>query len=264
MLLSPQTSKERDIRRNAANTLLEIYHHLNRAGTFSTGAFDLEIPGNWDLIHTDYGDFLVPKIDCSIDDALNDIRTATEGTIFAECTNAALIAKMALTNCFIEPAKKNVYNSEAFLQQHMSLLGQMARVSAFQFLHFEKVEDKRTVETGDYVYLRGHPKYTGLNPTGSDRGQNVYMVGYGVDNLRMYVGFGDFFKDGPKTARQIQERLAEDYISELRLRNETADQATILGEIRAIPYSHAFLKVEEILSLQAKPAKSAKRKAKKP
>ena len=117
-----QTEKEQDIRRKAANTLLEIYYHLNRAGTFSTGAFDLEIPGNWDLIHTHYGHFLVPKIDCSIDDALNDIRTATEGTIFAECTNAALIAKMALTNCLIEPAKKNVYNSKAFLQQHMSSL----------------------------------------------------------------------------------------------------------------------------------------------
>jgi hypothetical protein len=226
---------------------------------FSTGAFDLEIPGNWDLIHTNYGDFLVPKIDCSIDDALNDIRTATEGTIFAECANAGIIAKMALTNCFIEPAKKNVYNSKAFLQQHMSSLGQMARVSAFQFLHFEKVKDKRTVETGDYVHLKGHPLYTSLNPTGSHRGQNVYMVGYGVDNLRMYVGFGDFFKDGPKTARQIQERLAEDYISELTLLGETADQATVLGEIRAIRHSHAFLKV----SLQAKPAKSAKRKAKK-
>ena len=31
--LSPQTSKEQDIRRKAANTLLEIYYHLNRAGT---------------------------------------------------------------------------------------------------------------------------------------------------------------------------------------------------------------------------------------
>ena len=84
------------------------------------------------------------------------------------------------------------------------------------------------------------------------------MVGYGVDNLRMYVGFGDFFKDGPKTARQIQKRLAEDYISELRLRNKTADQATVLHEIRDIPHAHAFLKVGEILSLDAKAAKAAK------
>ncbi len=153
---------------------------------FSTGAFDLEIPGNWDLIHTHYGDFLVPKIDCSIDDALNDIRTATEGTIFAEFANAALIAKMAVTDCFLEPEKKNVYNSKSFLEPYMHSQGEIAPASAFQELCFEKVTDKRTVETGDYVYLKGHPLYTSLNSTGISRGENVYMVGYGVDNLRMY------------------------------------------------------------------------------
>lgn len=44
------------------------------------------------------------------------------------------------------------------------------------------------------------------------RGENLFLVGYNAAGLKMYIGYGDFFKDGPKIAKDIQEYLTQQYL----------------------------------------------------
>ena len=73
---------------------------------------------------------------------------------------------------------------------------------------------------GDLAYILGHPDYKTRHPYGLYRAENLYFVGYkdGVDikgnaaELKMYMGFGEFFKDGPKTAADVQLHLTREHI----------------------------------------------------
>jgi hypothetical protein len=52
------------------------------------------IPGeHWDVVKAGTNFVLIPIINCSIVDALNDIRTAPEGTIRIECLMLQLLPK---------------------------------------------------------------------------------------------------------------------------------------------------------------------------
>ncbi|MEI7493360.1 MAG: hypothetical protein WCJ92_02040 [Alphaproteobacteria bacterium] len=64
------------------------------------------------------------------------------------------------------------------------------------------------VQTGDYLYIKGHPKYSTVDYS---RGENLYCVGF-KENNPVFIGFGPLFADGPKTAEQIQHSLAEAYV----------------------------------------------------
>ncbi len=62
------------------------------------------------------------------------------------------------------------------------------------------------------VYIKGHPDYIKKHPLGMSRGENLFLVGYNAAGLKMYIGYGDFFKDGPKIAKDIQEYLTQQYL----------------------------------------------------
>lgn len=57
-----------------------------------------------------------------------------------------------------------------------------------------------------------HPDYLKTHPFDYARGENLYCVGFKKRNA-MFIGFGPFFADGPKTIEQIQQYLAEAYVS---------------------------------------------------
>jgi len=266
--ITEQPIKEQDIRRKAANTLLGIYHHLNRAGTFrrpmSDGGYELPvIPGeHWGVVRAgDVNLVLVPKINCSIVDALNDIRAASECTIRIECFNASIIARIALGDCFLASERKNYRNSSKCFRDNAVPADKLntARLDVLRELFFERPEVSygRAIETGDFVYLFGHPNYKNIG-VGPYDGENVYMVGYGVDNLKMYVGFGDFFKSGPKTAKQIQWNLDVMYVEELVKRTASLDEAfeieKAFEEIKAIKSVHRCFDVEQVMRIQPKKA----------
>ncbi|MEI7493402.1 MAG: hypothetical protein WCJ92_02250 [Alphaproteobacteria bacterium] len=255
------------LRARAANTLLGIYHHLNRAGRFREpmpgGGYEPPvIPGeHWEVVKSGTSSVLIPIIDCSIVDALNDIRTAPEGTIRTECYTASVIARIALGDCFLAPDRKNYRNSRQCFRNYAFPAGKLdaARLDVLRELFFKRPEasDGRAIETGDFVYLFGHPNYKNIG-FGPYDGENVYMVGYGADNLRMYVGFGDFFKSGPKTEKQIQWNLAVMYVEELLKIVPCIDEVFAIEvafeEIRAIKSVHRRFDIEEVMIAQSKRA----------
>ncbi len=258
------------VRARATNTLLGIYHHLNRAGTFrrpllSGGYEPPVIPGgHWDVVSFAVRSgavnlFLVPKIDCAIVDALNDIRTAPEGTIRIECYTASVIAKIALGDCFLAPDRKNYRNSSQCFRDNAVSADKLdtARLDVLRELFFERPEKSvgRLIETGDFVYLFGHPNYKNIGHGPYD-GENVYMVGYGVDNLQRYFGFGEIFKTGPKTAEQIQWNLAVMYVEELVKRTASLDEIFEIEmayeEIKAIKSVHWCFDIDQVMAAESK------------
>ena len=265
---SAEPMQEQIIRARAANTILEIYHHLNRAGTFRRpmlgGGYELPvIPGeHWDVVRAgDVNLVLIPKIDCAIVNALNDIRTAIEGTIHIECYTASVIVRIALGDCFLASDRKNYRNSSQCFRDNAVSADKIdtARLDVLRELFFKRPEVSvgRAIETGDFVYLFGHPNYKNIG-FGPYDGENVYMVGYGADNLKMYVGFRDFFKSGQKTAEQIQWNLAVMYVEELVKRTASLDEVfeieMAFEEIRAIKSVHRCFDVEQVMGIQPKKA----------
>ncbi len=263
--ITEQPINEQVIRGKAANTLLEIYYHLNRAGTFrkpmSDGGYELPvIPGeHWDVVRAgDVNLVLVPKINCSIVDALNDIRTASEGTIRIECYTASVIAKIALGDCFLAPDRKNYRNSSQCFRDNAIPADKLdtARLDVLRELFFERPEKSvgRLIETGDFVYLFGHPNYKNIGHGPYD-GENVYTVGYGIDNLQRYFGFGEIFKTGPKTAKQIQWNLAVVYAEQLmkitpELDDEVFEIEKAFQEIRAIKFIHRCFDIKQVMGIR--------------
>ena len=251
------------VRARATNKLLGIYHHLNRSGTFRRpmlgGGYEAPvIPGeHWDVVKAGTNFVLIPIINCSIADALNDIRTAPEGTIRIECLNASVIARIALGDCFLAPDRKNYRNSskcfgdQAVPEQELN----SARLGVLSGLFFKPSEHghDKLIETGDFVYLFGHPNYKNIG-VGPYAGENVYMVGYAADNLKMYVGFGVFFKSGPKTAKQIQWNLAVMYVEELLNIVPCIDEVFAIEvafeEIRAIKSVHRRFDIDQVMEIQ--------------
>jgi hypothetical protein len=255
------------VRARAANTLLGIYHHLNRAGTFRRpmlgGGYEPPvIPGeHWDVVRAGTNFILIPIINCSIVNALNDIRTAFEGAIRIECLNASVIARIALGDCFLAPDRKNYRNSSKYFSDQAVPEQELnsARLGVLSGLFFKPSEHghDKLIETGDFVYLFGHPNYKNIG-VGPYAGEYVYMVGYAADDLKMYVGFGGFFKSGPKTAKQIQWNLAVMYVEERLKRTACLDVVYEIDmafeEIRAIKSVHRRFDIDQVMEIQPKKA----------
>lgn len=260
--IEKQPIQEQIIRARAANMLLGIYHHLNRAGTFrrsmSGGGYEPPvIPGeHWDVVKSGASSVLIPIIDCSIVDALNEIRTAPEGAIRTECYTATIIARIALGDCFLAPDRKNYRNSSQCFRDNAVPADKLdaARLDVMRELFFKRPEDSqdKSIETGDFVYLFGHLNYKNIG-VGPYDGENVHMVGYGADNSKMYVGFGNFFKSGPKTAKQILWNLAVMYVEELLKIAPCIDEVFAIEmafeEIRAIKSVHRRFDIEQVMGI---------------
>jgi hypothetical protein len=246
--LVAQPADEQAIRARAANTLLEIYHHLNRAGDFPkksdasgiAGMCDYQryiSGGKWvEVFDPNFRPILVPKKGCSTFSALKDIREAPVGTISIECYGAAIIAEFALNDCFYTDLLKGKCEQMNFME----------RVDTAHLAHFDEptqrthysFSDTPQTETGDYVYFNGHVAYK--EKWGNYYGENTFMVGHGTDGLRKYIGFGENFKTGPKTDMEILQNLAEGHVSfeskksSIELDDKTRQEAinNALDEIR--------------------------------
>lgn len=68
-------------------------------------------------------------------------------------------------------------------------------------LGLAKPDDKTPFKPGDFVYFNGHPDYVNRHPKGMSRGENTFFIGYNDDGQRLYVGFGELFKSGPRPLR---------------------------------------------------------------
>ena len=82
------------------------------------------------------------------------------------------------------------------------------------------------------------------------------MVGYGVDNLQRYFGFGEIFKTGPKTAEQIQWNLAVMYVEELVKCTASLDEIFEIEmayeEIKAIKSVHWCFDIDQVMAAESK------------
>ncbi len=218
--LVAQPADEQAIRARAANTILEIYHHLNRAENFlkegnkpriegKLGYLPPTIPGgNWEVFMLNGFPILLPKRDHSTFCALSDIKTALAGTIYTECFGALIIAKISLSDCFYTDSLKDICKNIETTRVKLTVDYLFCEEE-----HTFKAGD--SVKTGDSVCLPGHERYATIG-TGPYQGENVFMIGFGEDGLRRYIGFGENFKTGPKTAKEIHQNLAEGYTSELK------------------------------------------------
>ncbi|MBA4117810.1 MAG: hypothetical protein C0514_02805 [Candidatus Puniceispirillum sp.] len=66
------------------------------------------------------------------------------------------------------------------------------------------------IRGGHFYHITNVPQYGALNPYGYDAGHNVFCLG---ENL--HIGFGPFFRDGPKREQDIAEHLRENYRHEV-------------------------------------------------
>lgn len=66
------------------------------------------------------------------------------------------------------------------------------------------------IREGHFYHITNVPQYGTLNPYGYDAGHNVFFLG---ENL--HIGFGPFFRDGPKPEKDIAEHLRKNYTDEV-------------------------------------------------
>lgn len=255
----PQSEDVQAIRTQAANIILKTYHQMNNVGRFRQLTDDntYESPyipgGNWSVAKIKTSSWCLsvclPKIDHSIKDALDQVYSANQ--MILECQNASVIARIALGQNFAPDYIKKG-NSAKFLQQCSDK--DRERKSQMEGLLFQELNTSSIIETGDFVYIYGHPNYKNIS-TGPDDGQNLFMVGYDENNLRCYIGFGDFFKEGPKTGEEIQEELTRAYLKAANLPYENIKNTDGFKRVRPIKPSRRLLNIERILELQQKPSR---------
>ena len=70
-------------------------------------------------------------------------------------------------------------------------------------------------ESGFYYHITSVSEYSKLCPDGFDAGHNVFCVG-----PDLYMGFGDLFKDGPRSEKDIAQALYESYMGVLQRQKE--------------------------------------------
>lgn len=72
-----------------------------------------------------------------------------------------------------------------------------------------------TQESGYFYHITNVAQYNELSPDGFDAGHNVFCVG-----PDQYMGFGDLFKDGPKSEKDIAQALFQSYMCVLQRKKE--------------------------------------------
>lgn len=215
---------DRELSPIAVNALLAIYQGMNR----NVGNRDCclprseyRIPGNlWQSLHPNE-DHLIPVFDCSLTNALDEVRNASSPCVI-DCTIAGGIARYALLESLIPEIKDNVIKrffinkkQQQILKEQNCVVSETRVAEGFlmaMFHHSGVVEGVENIKPGDFVYIKGHPDYIKKHPLGMSRGENLFLVGYNAAGLKMYIGYGDFFKDGPKIAKDIQEYLTQQYL----------------------------------------------------
>lgn len=215
---------DRELRPIAVNALLAIYQSMNRNVEDRDCCLprsDYRIPGNlWQSLHPKE-DHLMPVFDCSLTNALDEVRNASSPCVI-DCTIAGGIARYALLESLIPEIKDNVIKrcfinrkQKQILEEQNCVVSETRVAEGFlmaMFHHSGVVEGVENIKPGDFVYIKGHPDYIKKHPLGMSRGENLFLVGYNAAGLKMYIGYGDFFKDGPKIAKDIQEYLTQQYL----------------------------------------------------
>ena len=215
---------DRELRPIAVNALLSIYQSMNRNVENRDCCLPMlsyRIPGNlWQSLHPKE-DHLIPVFDCSLTNALEEVRNASSPCVI-DCTIAEGIARYALLESLIPEIKDNVIKrffinkkQQQILEEQNSVVSETRVAEGFLMAMFHDsgvVEGVENIKPGDFVYIKGHPDYIKKHPLGMSRGENLFLVGYNAAGLKMYIGYGDFFKDGPKIAKDIQEYLTQQYL----------------------------------------------------
>lgn len=266
--------REYELRELAADTLLDIYFQINR-NTISIDA-SLEkknyvIPGNnWQSITGTNYEYLVPVLDRDLSKALDDIRGKEK--YHCDCTIASGFAIYALIEKFFPESKneflkstriKHVQEKRELRRAELQSQGRPFFVDDYkQQLAMELAkghtmeplqEGARGIKPGDHIYFEGHPQYLAVHPAGTFRGEYLFFVGYNLKGLKMYIGCGELFAKGPKTAQEIQKNLAEKYLKGMTFSGEEARNKELESAyqlIRGILPTNSKLSVAIILDLQ--------------
>ncbi len=215
---------DRELRPIAVNALLSIYQSMNRNVENRDCCLPMlsyRIPGNlWQSLHPNE-DHLIPVFDCSLTNALDEVRNASSPCVI-DCTIAGGVARYALLESLIPEIKDNAIKrsfinrkQKQILEEQNCVVSETRVAEGFlmaMFHHSGLVEGVENIKPGDFVYIKGHPDYVEKHPLGMSRGENLFLVGYNAAGLKMYIGYGDFFKDGPKTAQDIQRNLTQQYL----------------------------------------------------
>lgn len=261
-------TREEALRTTAANALLAIYWHINRNAEKQEASIPYEdyvIPGgNWPPLKKKEV-YLIPVLDGDLTKALDDIRGneryPCEGTIASGFGVYALVETLLakFKNEFLNPScidaaqeifkpKKEQGKSEweDYVPQHAM---EMAKGCIFNGCQ----DGAQGIQPGDRVYIHGHPDYIKKHEHGGFRGENLYLIGYDANGLKMYIGFGCFFMTGPKTAKGIQTHLAAKYLEGTVFSSPAEEQEKLsvaFEKIRLIAPASFKLNVELILELQ--------------
>ncbi len=236
---------ENQIRRKVANTIFEIYDVLNRKGRFpeikqpelmqSAGNIIQEefiVPFSWEVIQalssTEGMEIrhVLPKKGIPLSQCVTHVREYPNELVI-ECTSAATMVKFSVLSAFYSDIRVNSIKS--FLErQSLDFVSapyfkKLETIcSLYLFDELVQIDDISDVQLGDFLYIKGHPKCLGAVSLDYSRGENLYCVGFRGANA-MFMGFGSLFAEGPKTAEQIQQSLAEAYVQRSTDQESAAD-----------------------------------------
>ncbi len=246
---------ENQIRRKAANTILEIYDVVNRKGSFPqnyilSGGFShlknqegdfgqepLVIPNSWETLVISCLQCVSPKEGYLLSACVRDIKHYA-GRLVIECSSASELAEFSVLSDFYSDDQISYIKSDLTAARPDFLsadLNKKLKIISSYYLYGDCIStsDLSGVELGDYLYIPGHQDYKKKYFLGYSCGENLYCVGFKGRNF-MLMGFGSFFADGPKTAEQIQQCLAEAYVSP----GKDLEYKEALEKIKEQPFSH--------------------------
>jgi len=250
---------EHEMRRRAANSLLEIYGYLNSKGRFPTlslceGGVEQEeflVPSEWQQTLVLRAGIMLrlvmPGLGVPFSQCINSIRICSELVI--DCTNAAEIAAMSVMSAFFSDVRVDFM--QKYLRSKMKEDAPMSDLQSLMRSYIYAVNistaEINNLELSDFFYIPGHPKYSDEKHLNYARGENVFCVGF-KGGYPVFVGFGDFFKDGPKTIAQVQENLAQNYLKQEE--NQAIDAELferVLQEIKQQPFFLGKLDTQTII-----------------
>ena len=214
----PMSQGEADLRTRVVNAVLIAYEHLNSTATFHDNCKDpVKLPGGcWkelkaiNLETREEHSILFPK-GSTLKKSINSVFESNE-PYSIDCQWASdFVSFIALNAAIPNEVDEILKRKEDELAISRSFSRRLLASSSYSAVGFKP---------GDLAYILGHPDYKTRHPYGLYRAENLYFVGYkdGVDikgnaaELKMYMGFGEFFKDGPKTAADVQLHLTREHI----------------------------------------------------
>ena len=202
------TKEEIALRTQIANMCLLVYGQINNNALFydecpPTNLY--KFPGNhWLTPVCDKLSFLVPAHGRTLRQAIQDVLMAKESYII-DCQMAADFSMYAILETLFPNAIDENLKGELSVEDQQVLYVGCGRVI------FTK-NSKKLLNSGDTVYIKGHPDYKKRHPNGVFQGENLTLIGYNAEGDQMYLGFGEFFKSGPRKAADIRMHLAQKYM----------------------------------------------------